>query len=128
MFKLFIVTLLIHLPLLLILGGISFGIARWSLQRYDFGKPLKLAFLLLLFALTAGILYGILRYCGMITFANDNFGSWNWFDSSYRDDGFKYIESCGSAFTGIVAAIIPYCKKEIWFRKEKGPSNNEALR
>ena len=113
MWKLFIVTLLIRLPLLLIAGGISFGITRWSLQRYDFGKPLKLAFLLLLFALTAGMLYGILRYCGMITFANDNFGSWNWFDSSYRDDGFRYMERCCSVFTGIAAAVIFHCKKTV---------------
>ena len=113
MCKLFIVTLLIRLPLLLIAGGISFGITRWSLQRYDFGKPLKLVFLLLLFALTAGMLYGILRYCGMITFANDNFGSWNWFDSSYRDDGFRHIARCGSVFAGIAAAVMLHRKKAI---------------
>lgn len=113
MFQLFIVTLLIHLPLLLILAGISFGIARWSLQRYDFGRPLKLAFLLLLLALTAGMLYGILRYCGIIIFVDDNFGSWNWFDSSYRDDGFRYIERCGSVFAGIVTAVMLHCKKTI---------------
>lgn len=113
MWKLFIVTLLIRLPLLLIAGGISFGITRWSLQRYDFGKPLKLVLLLLLFALAAGILYGILRYCGIIIFANDQSGSWNWFDSSCRDDGFQYIVNCGSVFTGIVTAVILHCKKKI---------------
>lgn len=110
---LLILTLWIHLPLLLILAGISFGIARWILEWCGFSKPFKLAFLLLLLALTAGMLYGILRYCGIILFANDNYGSWNWFDSSYRDDGFRYMERCGSVFTGIAAAVILHCKKAV---------------
>ena len=113
MVKLLILTLWIHFPLLLILAGISFGMAQWIIGRHGFGRPFKLAFLLLSLALTAGMLYGILRFCGIILFANDNSGSWNWFDSSYRDDGFRYLERCGSVFAGIVAAVILHCKKTI---------------
>ncbi|MDY3281597.1 hypothetical protein [Dysosmobacter sp.] len=113
MMKLLILTVWIHLPLLLILAGISFGIAQWILERYGFGKPFKVAFLLLSLVLTAGMLYGILRYCGIILFPNDNSGSWNWFDSSYRDDGFRHIARCGSVFAGIAAAVILHCKKAI---------------
>jgi hypothetical protein len=39
-------------------------------------------------------------------FARDNTGSYNWFDASWRDNGFNYIYRCGIAFIGIIAAVM----------------------
>ena len=66
----------------------------------------RAGFLLCLAMLTAGIIYGVLRFSGTVMFAADNYISYNWFDTSWRDDGFKYIYGCGTVFMGFVTAFL----------------------
>lgn len=111
MVKAFLVTLLLHLPFVLIIGGFSFFLALWFLRQQTFCNFIRIALLISLLVFAVGMLYGVLRFSGLIVFPEDNFNSYNWFDSSYRDNGFKYIYSCGSMIVGIVAAFILSKKK-----------------
>lgn len=105
MLKVFFVTALMQLPFGLILGGISFLVFK-GLLKYRHYAITKLAMLLISCAAITGILYGSLRFSGVITFPTDNFVSWNWFDASYRDEGFDLIYPCCSMLIGIVSAIL----------------------
>jgi hypothetical protein len=102
----FFVTLLMHLPFVLIFGGLSYFIVHWCLRRQTFCNIIRIALLLSLLLLVVGLIYGVLRFNGLIIFPEDNYNSYNWFDSSYRDNGFKYIYCCGSVIVGIVVAYI----------------------
>ena len=108
MLKLFVCTALMYLPIALPCGILCFVVARWSLQRKN--RIVKLVartiVLFCLMTLSAGMIYGILRFSGTIMFSSDNTISYNWFDASWRDEGFDYIYKCGTAFIGIVTAVI----------------------
>ena len=108
MLKLVIDTALLYSPLALLWGALGFFAVRWSLRRKNkvVRRIVKAGLLLCLAALTAGVLYGILRFSGTIMFADDNTISYNWFDASWRDDGFEYVYKCGIAFVVIAAAVL----------------------
>lgn len=93
MLKGIIITALIYLPIALPYGMLCFFAARWSLRRKNrlIRFITRTGSLLCLTILTAGIIYGILRFSGTIMFADDNTISYNWFDASWRDDGFGYV-------------------------------------
>ena len=107
MLKLFFMTALANLPFGLFIGGICFLFFKVLLM---FKHPViatiaKLALGLASFAVIIGFLYGSLRFGGVITFPTDNTISWNFFDASWRDDGFGYIYICVSALTGFALAV-----------------------
>ena len=104
----FLFQAVMNLPAGLFLGGVCLLFSKGLLM---FKHPViaaivKLALGLASFAAIAGLLYGLLRYGGAITFATDNTMSWNWFDASWRDDGFPFIYYCSFALIGIVLAIL----------------------
>lgn len=108
MLKLLICTALMYLPIALPCGILCFFVARWCLQRKNriAGSIVRTGLPLCLIILAVGIIYGALRFSGTILFADDNTISYNWFDSSWRDDGFGYIYRCAVAFIGIGAAVL----------------------
>ena len=108
MFKLFIQTALINLPIAIPCCMLCFLVARWSLRQENriVRVVIRVGFLLCLAILTAGMIYGALRFSGTIMFATDNGISYNWFDTSWRDDGFNYIYGCGTVFVGFVTAFL----------------------
>ena len=106
--KLFLGTAFVYLPFGLIFGMVSFIFFRWLLK---FKHPViaviaKLAMLLSSFALIIGVLYGSLRFGGVIIYPSDNTISWNWFDASWRDDGFGHIYPCGCVLIGMASAVL----------------------
>ena len=108
LYEFLVTAFIIRLPQALLIGGLCFLFAKVLLM---FKHPViaaivKLALGLASFAAIAGLLYGVLRYGGVITFATDNTMSWNWFDASWRDDGFPFIYYCSFALIGIVLAIL----------------------
>ena len=108
MLKLVVCTALMYLPIALPCGIFCFVVAHWSLQQKN--KVVRLVVktvgLFCLIALGTGIIYGILRFSGTIMFSSDNTISYNWFDASWRDEGFDYIYKCGTAFIGIITAVL----------------------
>lgn len=108
MFKLFMQTALINLPIAIPCCMLCFLVARWSLWQENriVRVVIRVGFLLCLAILTAGMIYGALRFSGTIMFATDNGISYNWFDASWRDDGFNYIYGCGTVFVGFVTAFL----------------------
>ena len=109
---LFLMTsFIIRLPQSLLIGGVSFVFFTGLLKLLKFRHPAiktitKLVMPLISFPLIIGILYGSLRFGGVITFPSDHTMSWNWFDASWRDDGFEFIHPCGCALIGIASAIL----------------------
>lgn len=120
MVKAFLITLLLHLPFMLIIGVISDFLVRWSLRRLSSRNFIKIVWLLSLLVFTSGMFYGVLRFGGFVVFPEDNFNSYNWFDSSYRDDGFRYICYCGSVLAGIVKAFFFQNRKSSSIPEEEG--------
>ena len=108
MFKLFICTALLYLPAALPCWMLCFFVVRRCLHQENriVRAVVRAVFLLCLAILTVGMIYGALRFSGTIMFASDNCISYNWFDASWRDDGFKYIYGCGTAFAGFLAAFL----------------------
>lgn len=108
MLKLFIGTALLYLPIAIPCCILCFGVVRRSLQQKDRIVRIvaRAGFLLCLAVLTAGMIYGALRFSGAIMFATDNQISHNWFSASWRDDGFKYLYGCGTVFAGFVTAFL----------------------
>ena len=108
MLELLMGTALLYFPIALPCGMLCFLIVRRSLQgKHRFVRFIVRAGLFLcLTILIAGIIYGALRFSGTILFTDDNTVSYNWFGASWRDDGFKYIYTCGIAFIGIVTAFL----------------------
>ena len=111
MTKLFFITILLYFPILLILCGVTCGVARWCLSKQNTYKLLRTIVLLCGLLSVVGIIYGILRFSGVIIFSSDNYISYNWFDSSYRDDGYQYISNFSSVLAGIVIAYLLERKK-----------------
>ena len=91
--------LLIAIPLALAV----YGLIRLLLRR--FGRTAQVVCVLALVVLGVGILYGFLRFSGLILFPNDHTISSHWFDASWRDDGFRYWYSCGTFAAAILAAL-----------------------
>lgn len=107
LYEFLVTALILRLPWVLLIGGICFAYTKLLLR---FKHPViaaiaKLALGLASLAAIAGLCYGILRWNGVIMFPTDNGISWNWFDCSWRDDGFEYIHLCGCALIGIALAV-----------------------
>ena len=108
MLKDLIVTVLLLLPLTLPCGLFFFVVARWSLQREGLivQKMVRAGILCCSIMLIVGIVYGVLRFSGILVFATDTAVSYHWFFASYRDEGFKYMYGCGIPLWIIVAAVL----------------------
>ena len=108
MFKLFIGRALMCLPFAMLCWMLCFFLAWRSLQQKNriVQVVVRMGFLLCFAILTTGMVYGVLRFSGTIMFTTDNGISYNWFDASWRDDGFKYIYGCGTVLAGFVTAIL----------------------
>ena len=102
MIKELLVTALIGLAVSLPLGLATFCFSRWGMER---SRVLQIVCSALLFLLAAGMVYGVLRFNGAIRFPNDNTVSFNWFDASWRDVGFKCVYGCGTFAAGLAAAL-----------------------
>lgn len=106
MLKLFLETALIRdLPGVLIIVTIFFLFFK-GLLKYRDHTIIKAAMLVISAAAVIGILYGSLRFAGVIAFPSDNTMSWNWFDASWRDDGYRFIYPCGCVLIGFASAIL----------------------
>ena len=103
MIKETIMTALLGLPITIPLGVAAYGLLRLLLER--FRRIVQTGCVLTLVLLGAGILYGVLRFSGMIVFPNDNSCSVNWLNDSWRDDGFRYMYGCGTFVVAILAAL-----------------------
>ena len=106
---LFLITFfIVRLPLTLLIGWVCFCYAKLLLM---FKHPAiaviaKLVLGLTSLAAIAGLTYGLLRWSGVIMFPTDNGISWNWFDGSWRDDGFNFIHPCSCVLIGIALAVL----------------------
>ena len=107
MLKLFLVMALMFLPLSVPCGILCFAAARWGLQRKSprLRRVVRVCLLIGLALLAAGMIYGLLRYCGVLVFPDDDFSSVHFFASSGGDEGFQYLYMCGTVFLGILAAL-----------------------
>ena len=105
--KLFLVEALMYLPLSLPWGILCFAAARWGLERKGprIRQIVRVCLLIGLALLAAGMIYGLLRYCGVLVFPDDDFSSVHFFDSSGGDEGFQYLYMCGTVFLGILATL-----------------------
>ena len=81
-------------------GAVGFRAVRWCLER-----GWRAAGLLALAVLGAGVLYGALRFTGVLQFAGDTAGSFHFFDTSCRDAGVLHLYLCGAFFAGTAAAM-----------------------
>ena len=107
MLKLFLVMALMFLLLSVPYGILCFAAARWGLQRRTlrFRRGVRVCLLIGLALLAAGMAYGLLRYCGVLVFPDDDPSSIHLFNSSGGDEGFQYLYMCGTVFLGILAAL-----------------------
>lgn len=105
--KLFLVEALTYLPLSLPCGILCFAAARWGLERKGprIRQIVRVCLLIGLALLAAGMAYGLLRYCGVLVFPDDDPSSIHLFNSSGGDEGFQYLYMCGTVFLGILAAL-----------------------
>lgn len=107
MLRLFLVMALMLLPLSAPCGILCFAATRWGLQRKGprLRRIVRVCLLIGLAILTVGLAYGLMRYCGVLVFPDDDFSSVHMFDSSGGDEGFRYLYVCGTVFLGILAAL-----------------------
>ena len=108
MLKAVILSVLTYLPAAAVGGMLCFLFARWILGR---GKRAvrtvaSAGILLCLLFLVAGMVYGGLRFGGVILNANDYASTLCHFDTSYRDAGFRCAYACAAVFVGIGAAFL----------------------
>ena len=94
---------LLGLPVAIPLGMVTYGLLRLLLKRG--GRIVQVACALTLVVLATGMVYGFLRFSGMILFPDDNSWSVNWLNDSWRDDGFRYVYGCGTFVTAILVAL-----------------------
>ncbi|WP_409968473.1 hypothetical protein RFF05_00350 [Bengtsoniella intestinalis] len=102
--NLFLMTVLASAPLWMLLVIVVFLLARWSFSRHR--KLLRFPLGLLGCVAVVGMIYGLLRYNGVIVFADDTYVSYHWFGSSYGDEGYKYICISSSVLLGIGIAFL----------------------
>ena len=94
---------------------------KWLL-KYRRHAIAILAMLLVFAAAVAGLVYGSLRFGGVITFADDPTYSFSysninsWFDAFYQDAGFRFAYPCGTALIGFIAAAALEWKVRIKLR------------
>lgn len=108
MLKLILFTAFMRLPYALLIGLSCFAIAQRTLRCE--GNVLHVIvratiFLCILLS-AAGIIYGVLRFSGVLLYASDNSSSCNWFDESFQDEGFQYIYLCATVLVGIGTALL----------------------
>lgn len=111
MLKLFLAIALIRdLPWTLLIGVVFF-LFFTLLLKYRQPVITKLAMLVISIAVVIGLLYGLLRFSGVITYASDmnknNTAYCLWFDAFCQEDGYRFIHPFGCALIGIAAAVLP---------------------
>ena len=85
-----------------LLSIFAFHISAWCLNR-----RLNILVYLVLAALGAGTVYGLLRLSGVIVFPSDHTWSVDFFDASWRDDGVRFLVLFGGTFAGTAVALLP---------------------
>ena len=94
------IQLLLGLPFYAIFGMVTFAFVRrcvkWKAGRIFCG--------IVLLGLSAGLIYGLLRAAGVILYPDDNYMSWNFFDSSFRTEGIKLAVPCGLELAAVLIA------------------------
>ena len=85
-----------------LLSIFAFHISAWCLNR-----RLNILVYLVLAALGAGTVYGLLRLSGVIVFPSDHTWSVDFFDASWRDDGVRFLVLFGGTFAGTAVALRP---------------------
>ena len=100
---------LLGLPVAIPLAMVVYGLLRLLLKRFH--RTTQVSCVLTLMVLGAGILYGLLRFSGVIIFPHDQAISNNWFGASWRDDGFRKIYGCGT-FAAAILAVLRTVKKK----------------
>ena len=111
MLKDVVLIALLRLPIAIPLGMAAYALLRMLLRRFH--RITQVGCTLALAVLGVGILYGILRFSGVILFPEDNSWSVNWLDDSWRDDGFQYMYGCGISTVAILAALHAEKKKPV---------------
>ena len=96
-----------------LLSIFAFHISAWCLNR-----RLNILVYLVLAALGAGTVYGLLRLSGVIVFPSDHTWSVDFFDASWRDDGVRFLVLFVGTFAGTAAALLP--------RRHKGGDSSGA--
>ncbi|WP_300751250.1 hypothetical protein [uncultured Oscillibacter sp.] len=96
-----------------LLSIFAFHISAWCLNR-----RLNILVYLVLAALGAGTVYGLLRLSGVIVFPSDHTWSVDFFDASWRDDGVRFLVLFGGTFAGTAVALLP--------RRHKGGDSSGA--
>lgn len=100
------VKVLLGLPIAIPCGLACFAAAQWSfrLKSPAAQRVVRGGLWVCLAALAAGIVYGLLRFSGAVIFPEDNCFSCNWFNTSWRDEGFRYLYCCAVVLCGIGVA------------------------
>lgn len=96
-----------------LLSIFAFHISAWCLNR-----RLNILVYLVLAALGAGTVYGLLRLSGVIVFPSDHTWSVDFFDAFWRDDGVRFLVLFGGTFAGTAVALLP--------RRHKGGDSSGA--
>ena len=96
-----------------LLSIFAFHISAWCLNR-----RLNILVYLVLAALGAGTVYGLLRLSGVIVFPSGHTWSVDFFDASWRDDGVRFLVLFGGTFAGTAVALLP--------RRHKGGDSSGA--
>ena len=94
-------------PIMMLCGIIPFLLIRGCLRcKYHTVQTIMMILSAVALLLSvAGMVYGVLRFSGSLLFSYDNTNSYNWFDATWRDDGFRWFCICIPAFAGIIAAL-----------------------
>lgn len=101
--------MIVKLPTALPIGLLCFGVFRWiyEQERGTFQRIARILLVLCLIVLSVNILYGFLRYSGVLLKPGDNGWSLNDLDGSWRDDGFDHFYWSGVMLLG---ALVGICK------------------
>ena len=94
------IELLLELPWLAIFGMTTWVFVRWCV-KWKAGRVLCGIVLL---GLSAGLIYGLLRAAGMLLYPDDNYMSWNFFDSSFRTEGVQLAVPCALELAVVLVA------------------------
>ena len=81
------VQLLFEFPIYGMLMVLTFAFVRWCVKW----KTGRIFCGIVLLGLSAGLIYGLLRATGVILYPDDNYMSWNDFDSSFRTEGILLV-------------------------------------
>lgn len=100
--------MLVHLPIALPIGMLGYGLAEgaFRMKAGPLQKLMRALLILFLIGLSVGVVYGVLRFSGVIMKTGDNGMSVNDLDASWRDDGFDHFYWCGMPLLGALIGML----------------------